>query len=91
MLVQLQDEFLGCYSVKPVDARHGDGEFFQTDTDFPALARSWGWRGKIGRERCDHRKTDGTVDCPDCGVRAWQFIDAAGTYLDGQVGRVRRI
>lgn len=30
---------------------------------------------------CPHRSTDGTVNCPDCGVTASQFIGAAGEYL----------
>jgi len=35
---------------------------------------------------CDHDGTDGTVDCPDCGVSASAFICAAGEYLDGADG-----
>ena len=30
---------------------------------------------------CDHSHTDGTVDCPDCGVTASEFISAAGDWL----------
>ena len=30
---------------------------------------------------CDHSHTDGTVDCPDCGVTASEFIVAAGDWL----------
>lgn len=59
---------------------------FQTDWDFPGLARSLGWRGKIGRERCQHRGTDGTVDCPDCGRKAGDFISAAREWLDAHTG-----
>lgn len=30
---------------------------------------------------CDHSRTDGTVNCPDCGVTASSFIRAAGDYI----------
>ena len=36
---------------------------------------------------CCHQTTDGTVDCPDCDLKAGHFIEAAGQYLldnDGQ-------
>lgn len=39
-------------------------------------------RSQIARHGyCDHSGTDGTVDCPDCGVPASAFIAAAGEYL----------
>jgi hypothetical protein len=31
---------------------------------------------------CDHRSTDGTVTCRECGVTASEFITAAGRFLD---------
>lgn len=34
-----------------------------------------------GGEACDHGPTDGTVDCPLCGVSAGDFITAAGDWL----------
>lgn len=30
---------------------------------------------------CFHHKTDGTVDCPDCGLAAGKFIESAGKWL----------
>ncbi len=36
---------------------------------------------------CTHNHTDGTVDCPDCGLTATDFISAAREYLDGANGR----
>jgi ribosomal protein S27E len=60
----------------------GRDRLIQSDWDFPSLARDLGWNGKIGRERCDHRGTDGTVACPDCGRTATQFIEAAANYID---------
>jgi hypothetical protein len=35
---------------------------------------------------CDHNYTDGTVDCPDCGIKATDFITAAREYLDNNDG-----
>lgn len=32
-------------------------------------------------EACDHDGTDGTVNCPECGVTAAEFISAAGAWL----------
>jgi hypothetical protein len=87
----------GGYELLPVNKRlarrqeQENGEesiLFQTDWDFPSLARSLGWRGKIGREKCEHRGTDGTITCPDCGRTAGDFIAAAVDWLDDNVGRV---
>lgn len=66
-------------------------QFVQTDWDYPGLARALGWRGKVGRERCEHRGTDGTVKCPDCGRTASDFIGAARDYLDRNIGRRFRL
>lgn len=32
-------------------------------------------------DACHHENTDGTIDCPDCGVTATDFISAAGEWL----------
>ena len=60
----------------------------QTDWDFPRLAEGLGWdmrsvRGKRGA-RCEHRSTDGTVVCGECGLGAGAFIAAAQEWLDGR-------
>ena len=34
-----------------------------------------------GAAYCDHDSTDGTIDCPDCGLTAGDFITAAGEWL----------
>ena len=65
-------------------------KYFQVDTDFPGLARTLGWNGKIGRERCRHSQTDGSVKCPDCGRTAIEFINAAQAWLDRHNGCVFR-
>jgi hypothetical protein len=35
---------------------------------------------------CDHDGTDGTVDCPECGLTAGEFISAAGDWLHDNDG-----
>ena len=65
--------------------------FVQTDWEYPALARALGWRGKVGREKCEHRSTDGTVKCRECGREAGAFISAARDYLDANIGRCFRV
>lgn len=86
-----------CYELTPVNRRiarkqkreTGDESvLFQTDWDFPGLARCLGWNGKVGRERCEHRGTDGTIACPECGRTAGDFISAASAWLDKRVGCV---
>lgn len=95
MKVILTNENPGCYELTPVNRRlcrkmkRETGEesvLFQTDWDFPGLARDLGWKCKVGRERCRHAGTDGTVDCPDCGRKAGEFIAAAAAWLDARVG-----
>jgi len=72
----------GCYLLTYHD---GSTELVQFDWDYPATARDLGWSGKIGREKCEHRGTDGTVDCPNCGKSASEFIQAAARYLDSLI------
>lgn len=97
MKTQLIQGDFGTWLLMPVSKREqkrlkrdtGDtGVLFQTDYDFPGLARTLGWNGKIGRERCDHPGTDGTVDCPDCKLKAGDFIAAAVDWLDKHDGCV---
>jgi hypothetical protein len=35
---------------------------------------------------CEHRRTDGTVDCPDCGLGASVFMSEAREFLEGNDG-----
>lgn len=78
--------------------RRGGTELIQTDWDYPATARDLGWnmrrvqgdaftarhlrRAPNRGHGCDHRSTDGTIACPDCGVTASAFIACAAEYLD---------
>lgn len=77
-----------------------DGYLVQLDGDYPGVAESLGWRlsrvqnqeGQVvhlsrrSRRGCQHESTDGTVNCPDCGVTALDFIEAAAEYLDRRAG-----
>ena len=59
----------------------------QTDYDWPALARDFGWNIRSVQhddykdQPCAHDGTDGTIDCPNCALTAGAFIRAAGEYL----------
>lgn len=73
------------------------GTLVQLDWDYPSTARDLGWnirrvqpgpdgarylnRAPNRGHGCDHPGTDGTIDCPDCGCSAGDFIRAAGDYL----------
>lgn len=55
---------------------------FQTDWDWPSLARTFGWSiAYDGGLCCEHDGTDGTIDCPSCGRSAAAFIDSAAEWL----------
>ena len=87
-----------CYIVRGGDYGRGEGTLVQTDWDYPFVAQDCGWSlrrvqpGKDGArflrrapncgKGCEHLETDGTIDCPDCGITASEFIAAAGEYLD---------
>jgi hypothetical protein len=95
----LTDDCAGNYVLSVANKRIADklkrdgleyDKYFQVDYDFPDLARTLGWNGKIGRERCRHSGTDGTVKCPDCGRTAGEFISAAQAWLDRHNGCVFR-
>lgn len=62
----------------------------QVDYDAPAVASIFGWdirdvqaedeNGEVTAP-CAHSGTDGTVDCPACGIKAATFIAAALDWL----------
>lgn len=63
----------------PDECPHGE-------EDWRTCAKCAGDFGKPLLERtgggpCDHSGTDGTVDCPDCGMKAGDFIGAAYDFL----------
>ena len=82
----------GAYLV--TDLPTGKTVLVQTDWDYPGIAGTFGWNirdcqvlnaGYYGVV-CEHRGTDGTVDCPDCGLTAGTFITSAAEYLAGHQG-----
>jgi hypothetical protein len=100
MKVLLTSGDYGTWELEPVNQRTAQAQekatgsksiLFQVDYDFPGLAKLAGWNGKVGRERCRHQGTDGTVDCPDCGRTASEFISAAVGYLEKHDGKVFRL
>lgn len=59
---------------------------FQSDWDFPGLASTFGWVIPTVSEEsvyCQHEGTDGTIDCPRCGLKAGEMISEAADYLNG--------
>lgn len=68
----------------------------QNDFDCPSVASVFGWsirdvqvmQARYYGVSCDHNKTDGTVDCPDCGLTADTFIKAAIAWLHNNNGAI---
>ena len=79
MRITVEPERFGCYLITAED---GQDILIQTDWDFPGTARTFGWAPKPGPDGCQHRGTDGTITCPDCGRTAGSFIAEARDYLD---------
>jgi hypothetical protein len=74
----------GAFIVRGGEYGEGEGTLVQTDWDWPIVARNLGWSMSDVQKNdvhCEHYRTDGTIDCPDCGVKAIEFICAAGKYL----------
>ena len=75
------------------------GQNIGPDYNFPGVAQDLGWslrrvqlrKGEVvvlkrRAKGCEHRSTDGTVRCAECGVGAKAFIDAAREYLMERAG-----
>jgi hypothetical protein len=56
-----------------------DSVLIQTDWDYPGVANCMGWAP------C-HPETDGTIDCPECGVSASSMIMAASEHIREHAG-----
>lgn len=67
-----------------------ESALFQSDWDFPRLAVMLGWNMARTR-KCNHRGTDGTIPCLDCGKTAGYFIGAAQEWLDCRVDHTFRV
>jgi hypothetical protein len=69
----------GDYTWDPRDEK--STVLIQNDTDIPGVAREFGWLPTPNR-MCLHTETDGSVDCPECGRSAVEFISEAAAFLD---------
>jgi len=92
----------GGYAIHNLDAPKGASEeersvFVQTDYEFPAVAGTFGFDlsavtdpdaddEEPAAKKCDHRSTDGSVACKECGLSAGVFIQAAMDFLDSNDG-----
>ena len=100
MNVLLSQGDFGTYELTPANKRlarkqekatGAESVLFQTDWDFPPLARNLGWNMKLKRnDKCRHSSTDGTVTCRECGATASDFIAKAIEWLDNHDGHVFR-
>lgn len=72
-------------------AEDGRDLLVQTDWDWPGIARTFGWSPSRVKDaelfpECEHQGSDGTVDCPTCGLKASRFIEAAREWIDDHDG-----
>jgi hypothetical protein len=86
-MIALRTGPFGTYRI--VNDDNTDDVLVQTDWDYPGIASTFGWWiGAVAPNGCTHDGTDGTIDCPGCGTPASVFIEAAGDYLDENIGAV---
>jgi hypothetical protein len=64
----------------------------QTDYYFCGVASTFGWSPALLRSpsnpTCDHKGTDGTVDCPQCKLSVVAFIMSAREWIDNHDGMI---
>lgn len=76
--------------VGEIVAANGETRLVQSDWDYPGVASTFGWDitsvQNDDEHVCEHRGTDGTVDCKECGLSASDFIAAAGNWLSDNDG-----
>lgn len=87
--IRLDEDGFGDYVLTEVDEdgnETGEDLLVQTDWDYPATAANFGWDLGASEDGCDHRYTDGTIACPDCGKSPGDFITQAAEYLDDHIG-----
>jgi len=64
--------------------KESDTVLISVDYDYPSVASRMGWSVAYvvpGYRHCVHRGTDGSVDCPKCGLTASDFINAAYNFI----------
>jgi hypothetical protein len=78
----------GCIKIELVGTNKT--RLIQTDLDWPGIANTFGWSVADVRtpSDCQHDGTDGTVDCPSCGLSANEFISAAREFIDANDGKI---
>lgn len=72
-----------------IESDNGKDILVQTDWDLPGIASTFGWslrEVQLPDQDCEHPNTDGTIDCECCGLKASQFIAAAGEWLNDNDG-----
>lgn len=73
-----------------VSADGSESILVMTDWDWPGVASTFGWSLRDlrldGYPPCEHAGTDGTIDCPECGMPTHEFIVAAGAWLSDHDG-----
>jgi hypothetical protein len=84
-----QGDFGWDYIIRDIES--GETVLIQTDYDYPGVAETFGWSLRDVQHDdnelpCRHQHTDGTIDCPNCGIRAGAFIHSAQEYLDDHIG-----
>jgi hypothetical protein len=89
-LIRLEHGTAGTYVIREVFRTNGeypryvDGErryLPPSDWYYPGLAMTFGYSSSDDGG-CRHDRTDGTVDCPDCGYTVGDFIDDSRRFLD---------
>lgn len=72
-----------------VHVESGKSILAQVDTDYPGFAAAFGWSvGHVPGIACNHSGTDGTVECPNCGMPASTFIESAREFLEENNGKI---
>ena len=89
-MIQLR-KLLGAPGYLIVDLISTQVKAVQVDWDYPSLAENFGWSLRDVQQdedsKCNHNSTDGTVKCVECGLFPSEFIAAAASYLDENIGR----
>lgn len=90
----LDTDARGCVCKILQAGRESQSVLVQTDYESPSVASSFGWSIRSVQNEtdrrygviCDHQHTDGTIDCPACGIKASAFIAAAQEWIDENDG-----
>ena len=84
--VYMERDWAGNYQLWVIDGGEDNREadvYVQTDWDYPRLAELFGWS-----PCCGSGGTDGTVDCPTCGVTVTEHLLSAVECLDSHCDQI---